>query len=315
MSALRKGLDDYLTLRRALGFKLNSTEHCLRGFLDFLDREGATHITNELSLRWARQPANGVAFTWAQRLSRIRLFAGWYRMRDPRTDVPAQGLLPASILRKPPFIFSDQQIADLVRGAERLTCRRGMRSSTFSTMFGLLAVTGLRISEAVALDRGDVDLEARVLTIRNTKFGKTRLVPLSESTTHALRRYERQRDRVFRGGATPAYFLAERGCRVTDCALRYNFAQVSRAVGLRGPAKGRRHGHGPRVHDLRHSFAARTMITWYRAGVDVERELPKLSAYLGHAHVNDTYWYIEAVPELLQLATERVTGSQDGRWP
>jgi integrase/recombinase XerD len=311
MSALRQSLDDYLKVRRALGFKLRTTEWCLRGFVDLLDAEGAKHITTELALRWARRPANGEPFTWAQRLSRIRQFAAWHRTRDPRTEVPAAGLLAASVRRKPPFIFSDEQIADIVREAAKLPSRRGMRACTFSTMFGLFAIAGLRISEAVALDRADVDLKERHLTVRDTKFGKTRLVPLSRSTVEALRRYAKQRDRTFPTATNPAFFLSESGRRVTSCATRYNFAKVSQATGLRAPVKGYRHGRGPRVHDLRHSFAARTMVAWYRAGLDVERELPKLSAYLGHAHVNDTYWYIEAVPELLQLATERITGKRE----
>jgi integrase/recombinase XerD len=312
MSTLRKSLDDYLKLRRALGFKLETTEHCLRGFLDFLDAEGAKYITIELALRWARRPANGDPFTWAQRMQRVRLFTAWYHARDPRTEVPDAGLLAASVRRKPPFIYSEKQIADIVHEAEKLPCRRGMRSCTFSTMFGLLAVAGLRISEAIALNRGDVDLQEGQLTIRNTKFGKTRLVPVSESTVSALRRYAKQRDRAFPVLTTPAFFVSERGWRVTNWATRYNFAKVSRAAGLRAPAQGYRHGHGPRVHDLRHSFAARTMVDWYRTGIDVERELPKLSAYLGHVHVNDTYWYIEAVPELLKLATERLTCQRAG---
>ncbi len=312
MSTLRKSLDDYLKVRRALGFKLEATEWCLRGFVDLLEAEGAKHITTELALRWARRPANGDPFTWAQRLSRIRLFAAWYRARDPHTEVPDAGLLAASVRRKPPFIFSEKQIADLVREAAKLHSHRGVRGHTFSTMFGLLAVAGLRISEAVALDRDDVDLHQGQLTIRDTKFGKTRLVPLSESTTTVLHRYAKERDRVLPAVTTSAFFVSESGRRVTDWAARYNFAKVSRSTGLRAPAGGYRHGHGPRVHDLRHSFAARTMIVWYRAGVDVERELPKLSAYLGHAHINDTYWYLEAVPELLQLATERVTGQRAG---
>ncbi len=234
MSALHKSLDDYLKLRRALGFKLESTEWCLRGFVDFLDAEGAKHITTELALRWARRPANGEPFTWAQRMQRIRLFAAWYRARDPGTEVPDQGLLAASVRRKPPFIFSEEQIADIVREAEKLPCRRGMRSSTFSTMFGVLAVAGLRISEAITLDRTDVDLQEGQLTIRNTKFGKTRLVPVSTSTVAALRRYAKQRDRALPVVMTPAFFVSERGWRITDWATRYNFAKVSRAVGLRG---------------------------------------------------------------------------------
>ena len=312
MSALRQSLDDYLRLRRALGFKLEGTEWCLRGFVDLVDAAGAKHITTELALRWARQPADGEPFTWALRMGRIRLFAEWCRARDPRTEVPDKGLLTASVRRKPPFIFTEKQIADIVLEAEKLRCRRGMRASTSATMFGLVAVAGLRISEAIALDRADVDLRESQLTIRNTKFGKSRLVPLSSSTIEALRRYEKRRDQAVPLVTTQAFFVSERGWRMTDWAVRYNFAKVSRATGLRAPAGGYRHGHGPRVHDLRHTFAARTMIAWYRAGLDVERELPKLSTYLGHVHVNDTYWYLEAVPELLQLATERVTGPRAG---
>ncbi len=312
MNALHKSLDDYLKLRRALGFKLENAERCLRGFVWFLEDEGTKRITTELALRWARRPPNGEPSTWAQRLRHIRLFGAWYRARDPRTEVPDAGLLAASVFRKPPFIFSQQQIADIVRKAEELPCKRGVRSSTFSTMFGLLAVAGLRVSEAVALDRSDVDLQAGLLTVRNTKFNKTRLVPLSKSAIAALRRYAKRRDRALPEVRTPAFFISERGCRVSGWATRYNFAKVSRAAGLRVPAGGYRHGHGPRLHDLRHSFAARTMVDWYRADVDVERELPKLSAYLGHRHINDTYWYIEAVPELLQLATERVRSKRTG---
>lgn len=312
MTTLSKSLDDYLEVRRALGFKLKGQEHILRGLVGVAEREGAEYITTELALRWARRPANGAPYTWANRMTPIRLFAAWSKTRDPRTEVPDVGLLTAPARRQQPFIFSQQQIADLVHEAAKLECKRGMRSSTFSTMFGLLGVAGLRISEAVALDRSDVDLQAGLLTIRNTKFSKTRLVPVSESSTVALRRYANLRDRAFRVANSPAFFISERGLRVTVWATRYNFAKVSRAIGLREPAGGYRHGHGPRVHDLRHSFAVRTMVDWYRAGVDVERELPKLSAYLGHSHINDTYWYIEAVPELLQLATERLTSRQAG---
>ena len=169
----------------------------------------------------------------------------------------------------------------------------------------------MRVSEALALDREDVDLEQGILTIRRTKFRKSRLVPLHESTCQVLAAYARARDRVVRRPTTAAFFLSECGTRVTGCTTRGNFAQVSRAVGLRQAVPGRRHGRGPRLHDLRHRFAVRTLVDWYRSGVDVERELPKLATYLGHVHVNDTYWYIEAVPELLELATRRLENRRE----
>ncbi|HEY4659195.1 MAG TPA: tyrosine-type recombinase/integrase [Gemmatimonadaceae bacterium] len=166
----------------------------------------------------------------------------------------------------------------------------------------------MRLGEAVALDRDDVDLRAGILAVRRAKFGKSRFVPLHESARRALREHAQQRDLLLPRPASPAFLLSERGTRVTQCSARYNFAVVSRTIGLRPPARGHRHGRGPRLHDMRHRLAARTLVRWYREGRDVERELPKLSTYLGHVHVADTYWYIEAVPELLQLATERATG-------
>jgi integrase len=151
-----------------------------------------------------------------------------------------------------------------------------------------------------------VNLDAGVLLIRRTKFGKSRLVPIHSTTTEALRAYGETRDRMLKTSTTPAFFLSERRTRITEWSARYTFAAISRAIGLRPPTAGGRHGHGPRIQDLRHRFAAQTLISWYRAGRDVDRELPKLSTYLGHVHTADTYWYLEAIPELVQLAADRL---------
>jgi integrase len=164
----------------------------------------------------------------------------------------------------------------------------------------------MRISEVVALDREDVDLDEGILRIRRTKFGKSRLVAVHDSTRQVLADYARERDRIVHRPAAPAFFLSEGGDRVTGCAARYNFAKISREVGLRAPTTNCRHGRGPRLHDMRHRFAVYTLLRWYRAGINVEREIPKLATYLGHVHVNETYWYIEAVPELLELAARRL---------
>jgi integrase len=187
----------------------------------------------------------------------------------------------------------------------------GLRAHTCAALFGLLAATGLRLGEALALDRNDVDLQAGILAVRRGKFGKSRFVPIHDSTRHALRRYAQQRDLLLPRPTSPAFLLSERGTRLTHCSAQYNFAVVSRIIGLRPPTQRNRHGRGPRLHDLRHRLAARTLLRWYREGRDVERELPKLATYLGHAHVADTYWYIEAVPELLRLATERATAPRE----
>ena len=310
MSALGEALEAYLALRRGLGSELCRPAAYLRHFVQFLDREGVSVVTTKLALRWATAPANATPATWASRLDDVRRFAAWQSATDPRTEVPPRGLLPDRYRRRLPYIYSDDEVERIVREAARLPSLIGLRAHTYATLFGLLAATGLRLGEALALDRDDVDLRAGILAIRRAKFGKSRFVPVHESVRTALRRHAQQRDLLLPHPASPAFLLSERGTRVTQCSARYNFVVVSRAIGLRPPARGHHHGHGPRLHDMRHRLAAMTLVRWYREGRDVERELPKLTTYLGHVHVADTYWYIEAVPELLRLATERATDSR-----
>jgi integrase len=310
MSTLREAAEQHLQLRRDLGSQLCETGRLLQSFLAFAEREGASHVTTDLALRWAQQPSGVQPATWALRLQVVRRFALWLSAADRRTEVPPPGLLPGRYLRKRPYIYSDAEIRDLVRTAGQLASAAGLKGRTYATIFGLLAVTGMRVSEVVALDREDVDLDEGILRIRRTKFGKSRLVAVHDSTRQVLAEYARERDRIVRRPAAPAFFLSEGGDRVTACAARFNFAKVSREVGLRAPTAGR-HGRGPRLHDMRHRFAVCTLLRWYRAGLDVEREIPKLATYLGHVHVNETYWYLEAVPELLELAARRLERPQE----
>lgn len=312
MSTLHEALTTYLAVRRGLGTELLRPAAYLHHFVEFLDREGASVVTTALALRWATAPAAATPATKASRLNDVRRFAAWLSATDPRTEVPPRGLLPDRYRRRAPYIYSDEEIERIVREAARLESPSGLRAQTYATLFGLLAATGLRLGEAIALDRDDVDLRAGVLAIRRTKFGKSRFVPVHDSTRKALQRYAQRRDLLAPRPVSPAFLVSEGGTRVTQCSARYNFVVVSRAIGLRPPARGHHHGRGPRLHDMRHRLAARTLVRWYREGRDVERELPKLATYLGHVHVADTYWYIEAVPELLQLATERATGPRGG---
>lgn len=307
MSALSDALTQYLAMRRALGFVGRLPPSLLRKFVAFVDQAGSPCITTELARQWALQPTDAQPSTWAWRLGIARRFAVWRRASDPCTEVPPADLVGQRYRRKPPRLYTDQDVVRLIQSAAALPSAKKLRGRTYTTLFGLLAVTGLRINEALHLDRADVDLENGVLRIRRTKFGKSRLVPIHATTQEALRTYGEVRDRILPKPATPAFFVSERRSRLTDWSTRYTFAVVSRTVGLRPPTRGGRHGRGPRIQDLRHRFAAQTLIAWYRAGVDVERELPKLSTYLGHVHTADTYWYLEAVPELLQLAAERLT--------
>ena len=312
MSALRDFLAEYLAVRRALGTQLREPGVALGHFLELLEHEGSEVITTELAVRWARQPAGVQPATWARRLTAVRRFAAWLSAFDPRTEVPPRGLIAARHRRNKPYIFTDREIDLLMVEAARLPSRKGLRALTYATLIGLLVATGLRPGEALGLDMQDVDLQNGILIIRQTKFGKSRFVPVQESTRIALARYARRRDKLIPRRLTDAFLVSERGKRLENASTRRTFAQMSCAIGLRIPTGSWRIGRGPRLQDMRHTFATRTLIEWYRSGLDVEREMPKLATYLGHVSVANTYWYIEAVPDLLQLATEYLSGRRGG---
>ncbi len=302
MNELQQALDEYLALRRALGYKLYETGLVLRQFVQFAECEGVDFITTDLALRWATQPANAQPAHWAKRLSIVRGFAQYRSASDTRTEVPPPDLLPHRVRRPSPYLYTDNEVTCLIKAAEQLPSAIGLRRYTYATLFSLLAVTGMRLSESLGLDRDDVDLTHGVLTIRGAKFGKTRWVPIHSTTQRALQRYAVQRNRLCPNPQTPSFFVSERGSRLTAYIVRHTFVKLSRQIGLRGPTD----SHGPRLHDFRHRFAVNTLLGWYRSGIDVERHLPQLATYLGHAHVTDTYWYLTATPELLQLAARRL---------
>lgn len=235
-------------------------------------------------------------------LNEIRDFARYLSARDPRTQVPPQGLLPGRTRRAQPHIHSDAQILQMVQEAAGLEPRNGLRPSTYGTLLGLLAVTGMRVGEVIAPKDPDVDLRQGLLTVRQSKFNKTRILPVHHSTQEALRAYARVRDKLVPVRATDRFFVSDRGTRLEASVVRRAFLHISRAIGLRTPADRR----GPRMHDLRHTFAVRTLADWHRTGVDPEQRLPLLSAYLGHTRVSDTYWYLTAVPELLGAVNTRL---------
>ncbi|MDR3096131.1 MAG: tyrosine-type recombinase/integrase [Paraburkholderia sp.] len=306
MNSLRTALDEYLAVRRALGHKLILSGRLLRRFVDFAEHAHANYITTELALKWATQPAHAQPSQWANRLGMVRRFARYCHAQDPRTVVPPPDLLPHPYRRVAPYIYSDEQIIHLLKAARQLPSAIGLRPHTYATLFGLYVATGLRANEALHLRREDVDLANGVLTIRDSKFGKTRFVPVHPSTQRALQRYANFRDRLCRTPASPHFFLSDRGTAVTYDMLRWTFVRVSHQIGLRGPGD----SHGPRLHGFRHRLAINTLLKWYRGGIDVERHLPTLATYLGHAHITDTQWYLTATPQLLRYALRRVERSE-----
>jgi len=310
MNTLRKAVQEYLSMRRNLGFTLDEAGKGLLDFVTFMEQRRASYITQTLALAWAQQPANVQPAHWAQRLSFVRVFARHRSATDPRTQIPPQGLLPFQPKRARPYLYSDDEIERLLRAALKMPCRfeRGkLRPWVYYCLFGLLSVSGLRLGEARNLELQDVDLKAAVLTIRGAKFGKTRLVPLHASTCHVLGNYIARRNRHWAQRPVSSYlFVSSWGNRLDEGDIHRTFYALSRQIGLRGTSDSR----GPRLHDLRHRFATNTLVHWYRSNQDPERRLPILSAYLGHVHVADTQWYLSGSPELMREAMRRL----EHRW-
>ena len=296
-------LDQYLAERRRHGGDLASSGLVLRPFVLFADAEGDEWITTDLFLRWKDRFGAAGPHTWAIRLSVVRGFATWLQGFDPRTEVPPAGLIPNRQRRRRPHIYTDDEIVRIVVEAAQLPSARGLRGATYATLFGLLAVTGLRISEAVGLDDADVDLDATLLHVRHAKNGRSRVVPFAPCTAERLRAYRAERIRILGAVPTAAYFVGENERRLNIRTAGHTFAVVGQNIGLRERQAGR--GRGPRLHDLRHTMASMTILDWFRSGRDPDREMYKLSTWLGHTNPSETYWYIEAVPELLRLASER----------
>lgn len=308
MSRLSQELDRYLAIRRSLGFELRTDERVLRRFIEHADKVGTDYVSSEIFIGWRSSFGEANQHTWSRRLGMVRIFAQWLHGIDHRHEVPSVDLIPSRRRRKSPYIYTQDEIRSIVETASTLPATNSIRSLTYPVLFGLIAVTGLRISEAISLDSNDVDFETGVLTLRKGKLGRARLIPVSTTTTLKLAAYAKERDRLLERCSQP-FFVQDHGERVTDCSARYNFASVCQALGLRERQIFNKHGRGPRIHDMRHTFAVRTMLNWYRSGMDPTREMIKLTTYLGHASPEHTYWYIEAVPELLALASERAEHS------
>lgn len=307
MNKLSAYLEKYLKLRRQLGYKLRCSAILLRHFVRFTEEQGALFITTKLALRWATQP-NIKPVQAGNRLGIVRRFAQYVSAFDERTEVPAQKLLPYQFRRRAPHLYCDQDVVRLMSAAHRIDPSDQLKGATHGTLLGLLTVTGMRVGEALALNREDVDWKRSLLIIRRGKGNKSRLVPLHSSTAKALEDYGSRRDKIFPQPLCPSFFVSEKGTRLLHCTVHRWFLLVACEIGLRKPGDRR----GPRLHDLRHYFAIRTLLNWYRRDADVEARLPELSTYLGHVHVRDSYWYLSATPELLKLATLRLERHEKG---
>jgi integrase len=300
VSALEQHLHGYLAVRRALGYKLARAEKLLIQFLAWLDERGESVITPELALVWATLPPASDSNWHRYRLAVVRAFAAHLHALDPRHEVPPADLL---IWRKPravPYLYSDAEVRAMMAAASIIPTPH--RAATMRTLIGLLAVTGMRVGEAIRLDRTDLDSHHGLLVIRDSKFGKSRGLAVDPSTIAALRRYLRRRDRPVPVEPNAALFTSATGTRLIYCNVYLAFKRIVAHAGLRPRSAACR----PRPHDLRHTFAVNAILDAYRSGGDVQARLPLLSTYLGHVHPKDTYWYLQAAPELLALAGQRL---------
>lgn len=303
MSALRRALARYVRMRRGFGYRFDKEERCLGEFVAFMDAAHATVITRRLAMAWITQAQR---MSWPNRLSMVRGFARHLSNLEPATEVPPAGVFP-SAKRSRPYIYTDAEIERLLEATLDWGLAKGINRRTYHCLFGLLAATGMRVGEAIALKRGDVDLAAGILRLRAAKGGKDRLVPLHSTTARALADYAALRDECRACRKSAWFFVLRGGGRLRHQYTHRVFIGVLRRIGLRDPEL---HSQGPRLHDLRHSFAVNTILRWYRAGDDVERLLPTLTTYLGHSKVRDTYWYLSACPELMGEAASRL----EARW-
>lgn len=304
MTTLEQHLGDYLRLRRSLGHDLADPARQLPRFVAFLDGRGHATITTAAALEWADQRSTPPGSSAGpKRMTAARGFAKYMAGIDPVTEVPPQGLLTYAARAPRPFIYSPADLETILDRLHGLTPET--RAATYTTLIGLLAASGMRIGEAIRLDLDDVDWERGVLLIRESKFGKSRLIPLLGSSVHALREYQRQRQQLRPEPTDPSFFVQRSGRRLSYPLVQQTFRRVvdDERIGVDA-------FHRPRLHDFRHTFAVRTLLGWYRAGLDVQARIPILSTYLGHREPAHTYWYLSAVPELLACAAER----QQARW-
>lgn len=313
MNTLRQAVQDYLDLRRSLGFKLNKAGNALPDFVAFMEQHRAPYVTQALALAWAQQPSGVQPAQWAQRLTYVRQFARHRSATDLHTEIPAPGLLPFQPKRARPYLYSTREIRALLQAALDMPYRNEREEllpSTYYCLFGLLSVSGMRLGEARNLELQDVDLTAGILTVRGAKLGKTRFVPLHASTCEVLANYIAQRERHWARRPVSSYlFVSSWGNRLDSGQIHRAFYALSRKIGLRGESD----SHGPRLHDMRHVFATNTLVRWYQSDQDPERRLPILSAYLGHVHVEDTQWYLNGSPELMREAMRRLEQRWGGR--
>ncbi|GAB6194656.1 tyrosine-type recombinase/integrase [Desulfocastanea catecholica] len=306
-TSMQTTVDRYIVHKRNLGCVFRTEEFLLRSFAAYVDRHAPCEpLTIKLALEWATAPGTGSRAYYAKRLNVLRSFARYLAVSEPATQVPPTGILGASVSRIEPYIYTPEEVVTLMQTArERVTSNGLTNQLRNATLIGLLACTGMRVGETLALDNADVDFEERLINVRNSKNLALRLVPITACTARRLQEYQQARDERFGpGGPHSAFFVSARGGRLCYSSFQWAFAQIRTRTGLEGTAK----GHSPRIHDLRHTFACNHLLRAYRDGLDIDAAVQDLARYLGHANLAATYYYLTAVPALFEECTKRLLG-------
>jgi integrase/recombinase XerD len=307
MSALGEHAEQYLRARRALGVKLERHGRLLPQLIAYLEAAGASTVTRELAISWARLPASAHPRHWAARLSIARGFAAYLHTIDPEAEIPPAGVFAVRYQRPTPYLWTGRDISRLLDAAREL--RPPLKAASYEALFGLLTVTGMRLGEAIALEPGDVDLEGGVITIRAqaAKLERARIVPLHPTTVRALERYAKTRARLCPRPSANTFLLSSTGTSLDRSQVAKTLRKLTTALGLRTNTI------HPTAHHLRHSFAVSTLIDWQRSGVHIDEHIAVLSTYLGHVSPAETYWYLTATPELMNSASQRLQRHLGGR--
>ncbi|MDF1758144.1 MAG: tyrosine-type recombinase/integrase [Legionellaceae bacterium] len=300
LKTMKQRVQEYLSYRRSLGFKLLVEGQQLLRFAEFVDNKNhCGPVTAEIAIEWSQSSKKPSRFTWARRLEIVTCFAKYCSSIEPGTQIPPKGLFGKSHRRVAPYIFTTIEIQQIVDATKHLLPKNSLRQITFRYLFTLLYVTGLRISEALNLSCDDVDIQNRIIHIKQTKFNKSRLAPIDSSTAIALFNYSNQRERHVSTSTLRAFFVLDNGEPIKLRTAQYAFSKIRRLLNMGSNLQGR----VPRIYDLRHTFVCHRILAWYEQKIDVQQNLPYLSTYLGHVKVSDTYWYITGIPELINIAS------------
>ena len=308
MKTLKTQVERYIKLRRQLGYKLKTSEKILIKFASFSEEHGVSHIKNEIAVMFAKKNPNASSATWNRVLGIIRQFAFFLSAIDKKTEIPPLNLIVGTYHRSKPYIYTKEQINNLLKGCLKLGTRAIILKHTYYTLFGLIAVTGMRISEAISLKQRNVDFSDGIIFIKNTKFKKSRIIPLDKTTLSELEKYIYYKSKYNQNSNSLNLFISSSGTELKYHNVKKAFIRASIYAGLRKTIKGK----GPRIHDIRHTFAVHTLTEWYKNGIDIEVNLPLLSTYLGHVNPANTYWYLSQSPDLLNQALIRLEKDMEG---